>query len=89
MLATKLSRYVMVVDIQNNFDYLQPVVLCQLSSLVCLLSKSTPNILWNARGLLSDDALGVTAGNPTLLAAKIAIRALIERPVREHAESVA
>jgi hypothetical protein len=86
----------MIVDIQNNFDNLQPAVLCQLSSLVCLLSslvcllsKSAPNILWTARGLLSDDALGVTAGNPTLLAAKIAIRALIERPVRKHAESVA
>jgi hypothetical protein len=47
--------------------------------MLCQLSKSAPNILWTARGLLSDNPLQVAGGHPTMEIAKISLQSWFER----------
>jgi hypothetical protein len=42
--------------------------------LICQIAKSAPNILWSARGLLSDSSLQVGRSNPAVIVAKISLQ---------------
>ena len=45
-------------------------------SLLCQISKSTPNILWSLGSSLHNQFLQVGRGNPAVMAAKLSLRSL-------------
>jgi hypothetical protein len=72
----------MILDLHTGLDYLdclQAALECPLATLACKVLRSEPNILWAARGWLSEETVPVAAKNQALLAIEIWIRGLTER----------
>jgi hypothetical protein len=62
-------------NIVSDVHSLQLLMLCQLS-------KSAPNLLWTARGFLSDNPLHLAGNYQAMELVKISIRSLVEQSVR-------